>query len=192
MLAPVPVAVRASSAGVPGVSAATVRAAAEAMLRALRLDDAELSIVLCGDARMRTLNRHYRGKDRTTDVLAFALREGTALAHGDPRALGDVVISLPTAARQARAAGKGTAEEVRMLLAHGLLHLLGDDHRTLVQARRMSARTDLLLAASVAPPRTARGREAGPGRPPRRPVGYSLLGGRRNRRVSKIAPRRSR
>ena len=192
MLARVPVAVRVSSARRPGLSAASVRAAAEAMLRALRLDDAELSIVLCGDARMRTLNRQYRGKDRSTDVLAFALHEGKTLVHADPRVLGDVVISLPTAARQARAAGRAAADEVRMLLAHGLLHLLGDDHRTLAQARRMSARTDALLAASATRPRTPRGRALALSAPPRRPVGYSSLADRRIASVSRAAPGRSR
>jgi len=191
MLAPVPVAVRKLSARAPGVSAASVRAAAEAMLRALRLDDAELSIVLCGDARMRTLNRRYRGKDRTTDVLAFALHEGRALAHADLRVLGDVVISLPAATRQARAAGRDPAAEVRMLLAHGLLHLLGDDHRTLAQARRMSARTDALLAASGAGPQTRRGRAPALAAPPRRPVGYSSFGAQRIAAVSGATSRRS-
>jgi probable rRNA maturation factor len=179
MLARVAVVVRAHSVRTRGVSPGSVRSDAEAMLRALRLADCELSIVLCDDRRMRSLNRRHRGKDRTTDVLAFALHDGITLGFADPRWLGDVVISLPTAARQARAQGKGLVDEVRMLLAHGLLHLLGDDHRTLAQARRMSARTDALRAAARARPRTLRGGTSGPERPPGRPVGFSTLAERR-------------
>ena len=188
MLRRVPVAVRVESARTRslGVSAGRVRAAAEAMLRAMRLDEAVLSIVLCDDRRMRELNRDHRGKDKTTDVLAFALREGASLAGADPRVLGDVVISLPTAARQARAAGKATIDEVQMLLAHGLLHLLGDDHRTLAQTRRMAARTDALRAAA-----TARPQPSGGTRPVRRSAAdYSLVVLTRRPRVA--APPRSR
>jgi probable rRNA maturation factor len=68
---------------------------------------------------MRALNRHYRGKDRTTDVLAFP---------GDGGALGDIVISVPYASREARRRGQGRAEELDRLLLHGYLHLLGYDH----------------------------------------------------------------
>jgi probable rRNA maturation factor len=186
MLARVSVVVRAHAVRARGVSVASVRADAEAMLRALRLADSELSIVLCDDRRMRSLNLRHRGKDRTTDVLAFALHDGIALGFADPRWLGDVVISLPTAARQARARGQGVAEEVRMLLAHGLLHLLGDDHRTLAQARRMSARTDALRAAARVRPRTTRGGPRGPGRPPARAVGFSTLA---ERRITSISTR---
>ena len=79
----------------------------------------ELSVLFCGDARMRALNRHYRGKDRPTDVLAFP---------GDAGALGDIVISLPYASREARRRGQGRAGELDRLLLHGYLHLLGYDH----------------------------------------------------------------
>ncbi len=79
----------------------------------------ELSVLLCGDARMRSLNRRYRGKNRSTDVLAFP-------GHG--RALGDIVISVPYAAREARRRGASRAQEVDRLLLHGFLHLLGYDH----------------------------------------------------------------
>jgi probable rRNA maturation factor len=132
-----------------GIAPATVRRRAGRMLAALALPHAELSIVLCDDALMRDLNRRYRGRDRTTDVLAFALREGPSMPAARPVPLGDVVISLPTASRQARAAGKRPLDEVTMLLAHGILHLLGFDHRTAPEERRMRARTDALIAAAV-------------------------------------------
>ena len=69
------------------------------MLEALKLRDAELSILLCDDRTIHALNRTYRRKNKPTDVLAFALREGKPVPGG--KALGDVVISLDTAARQA-------------------------------------------------------------------------------------------
>jgi probable rRNA maturation factor len=123
------------------------------MLQALSLARAELSIVLCDDAVMRELNRRYRRRDRTTDVLAFALREGPRLPAAVAIPLGDVVISVPTAARQARAARKKPLDEITMLLAHGLLHLLGFDHRTVAEERRMRARTDALVGAAGSSPR---------------------------------------
>ncbi len=89
---------------------------------------------------MRSLNRRYRGIDRTTDVLSFSFREG---AFGDlrPDALGDIVVSVPQAERQAREAGHSLVREIEILLIHGLLHLLGYDHeRGPSEARRMRRR----------------------------------------------------
>jgi len=94
---------------------------------------------------MRTLNRRYRGKDRATDVLSFSLREGS-FPHVQPEVLGDIVIAVPTAARQAAEAGHPLAREIEFLLVHGLLHLLGYDHeRGPAEARRMKRRELQLL-----------------------------------------------
>lgn len=94
----------------------------------------ELSLLVCGDARMRALNRRYRGKDRPTDVLSFPGPGGRA-------GLGDVVISAATAARNALAAGRGLAEELDLLALHGFLHCLGYDHETdRGQMERLEAR----------------------------------------------------
>jgi len=79
-----------------------------------------LSVLLCGDSRMRSLNREWRGLDLPTDVLSFA--------SGERGFLGDIVIDVPYAARQARRRGHALQREVQILLAHGLLHLLGYDH----------------------------------------------------------------
>lgn len=130
------------------VAPATVRVRAERMLAALKMPDAELSVLLCDDATIHELNRDYRGKDRPTDVLAFAMREGE---HGDlaPELLGDVVVSLDTARRQAVEHRRAVVDEVTYLLAHGLLHLLGYDHATEAEDRRMRARTDALCAAAA-------------------------------------------
>ena len=129
------------------VRAAEVRWRAERMLEGIQRPDAELSVLLCDDATIHALNRDYRAKDRPTDVLAFAMAEGEG---GDlhPDLLGDVVISLDTARRQAGEGGRTIVHEVTFLLAHGLLHLLGYDHRDEDERRVMMALTDGLVAAA--------------------------------------------
>ncbi len=116
------------------------------MLESLGLDDAELSILLCDDGTIRKLNRQYRKKNKATDVLAFPMQEGPGPAP-HPGLLGDVVISLPTATRQAAEHDRPIIQEVTFLLAHGLLHLLGYDHGSQGEERKMKARTEELLAA---------------------------------------------
>lgn len=116
------------------------------MLASLGLDDAELSILLCDEGTIRQLNRRYRKKNKTTDVLAFPMQEGPGPAP-HPGLLGDVVISLPTAARQAAERDRSIIREVTFLLAHGLLHLLGYDHATKLEEQEMKAKTEELLAA---------------------------------------------
>lgn len=101
----------------------------------------ELTLRLVDDAAIRELNRDYRGKDRPTDVLAFAQREGPA-GKLHPELLGDLVISLETARRQAKA---GLFEEVVFLATHGLCHLLGYDHQTDGEEAEMNARMARLL-----------------------------------------------
>ena len=144
-----------------GMRGSDVRARAERMLAAMRLSDRELSILLCDDPTIHALNREYRHKDKPTDVLAFAMMEGEIGGHA-PGVLGDVVISLDTAARQAREHARSLEDEVTMLLAHGLLHLLGLDHRDRTEERRMTACTDLLRASAITRRRGARGRRRSP------------------------------
>lgn len=140
-----------------GVRSADVRRDAVHLLRVLELD-AELSVVLVDDREMRELNRTYRHVDKPTDVLAFAMREGDGSAL-HPHVLGDVVISLQTAARQAGARAVDVADEVRMLLTHGVLHLLGYDHeRSPAEARRMFRKQRALLADFAAPAKALDGR----------------------------------
>jgi probable rRNA maturation factor len=121
-----------------------VEADAAAVLAAFDLLDAELSIMLCDDATIWPLNRDYRGKDRPTDVLAFAQREGTPVP-GQEHVLGDVVISVETAARQAAERGHTTAHELRVLLVHGICHLLGYDHEQDDEAEVMEAKEREIL-----------------------------------------------
>ncbi|NJD69735.1 MAG: rRNA maturation RNase YbeY [Candidatus Methylomirabilota bacterium] len=99
-------------------------------------DEAECGLVLVGDRTMARLNRYYRGKTGPTDVLSFPMREGS-FASLSPDLLGDVVISTETAERQARASGRSLRDELVALLIHGILHLLGYDHQTPSEARRM-------------------------------------------------------
>ena len=100
--------------------------------------DPEISVVLCDDLFIQSLNAQWRGKDTPTDVLSFAQED-------DPHLLGDIVISLPTAARQADAAGWTLENEVALLEIHGLLHLLGYDDETEAGAWEMQGRTEAAL-----------------------------------------------
>ena len=104
--------------------------------------DPEVALTLTDDDEIHALNRDYRKKDKPTDVLAFAMREGPG---GDltPGLLGDVVISVPTAKRQKQ----GTlAAELELLFSHGLCHLLGYDHRTDREEATMNGRMAALRA----------------------------------------------
>jgi len=113
--------------------------------------------MIVGDNKIRQINREFREKDQATDILSFPQfdsarelkRKLAAVTPGaPPLALGDVVISIDTAQRQARALGdKSAAPRIRTLLIHGVLHLMGYDHeRSIAQARRMFAREHDLAA----------------------------------------------
>ena len=118
-----------------------VRAAARRDGRA----DYEASLQLVGDAEIHALNRVWRRKDRPTDVLAFAQREGPAAAL-HPGVLGDIVISVDMARRQAR---RGLYRELLHLASHGLCHLLGYDHRDDAEEAAMNARAAALRAEAT-------------------------------------------
>jgi rRNA maturation RNase YbeY len=98
---------------------------------------------------MRTLNRRYRGKDETTDVLSFSLREGR-FPSIQPDMLGDIVISIPVAVRQARREGHSISREIDRLLVHGLVHLLGYDHERGPREARRMARKELAFLKGLA------------------------------------------
>ena len=106
--------------------------------------------MLADDATVRELNRTYRGTDAATDVLSFAQSEGEAFAQPDgvPPHIGDVVISLDTAPRQAVEYGQALGDEVSHLLVDGVLHLLGYDHEQPDDAAVMRAREDAILGAA--------------------------------------------
>ena len=117
-------------------AAAVLRAAGRSWVAS----EEELSIALVTDREMRTLNLRWRKQDRPTDVLSFPLEE--------PGILGDVVVSIDTARRQAKEGGWPLAAELRRLLAHGILHCRGYDHESAADARRMAAAERKLLGRS--------------------------------------------
>lgn len=125
---------------------------ARAILSEVGEASAELGILFVGDQRMRSLNRRYRDKDRTTDVLAFAMREAP---HSTAGLLGDVVIAVPTAFRQAKQGQRSLDEELTVLLVHGILHLCGYDHeRSEKEARRMHRRERMVLRSLAQLPKS--------------------------------------
>ncbi len=132
-----------------GVNGRALVATAARLLGVVGASDAALSLSLVGDAAMRDLNRRYRGKDRATDVLSFPLAAG---AHGPvERLLGDVVISVETARKQAAAYDAPLQREIYRLLIHGLLHLIGHDH-VAARERRDMEREERRLADAIALP----------------------------------------
>lgn len=104
-----------------------IRESAEKTLIIEKSENCEVSILLTDDDEIHELNRDYRYVDAPTDVLAFAMREGD---DGDPNSeiLGDVVISIQTAEKQAKEYGHSIEAELALLVVHGTLHLLGYDH----------------------------------------------------------------
>lgn len=121
-----------------------VRADATRLLERVDFAHGELSLVLCDDGFIHALNRAWRHVDAPTDVLSFAMHEGEdADLHGE--LLGDIVISLDTAARQAAEHAHPVEREVRVLLVHGLLHLLGYDHQDPDDAAEMASAEGRLL-----------------------------------------------
>jgi len=124
---------------------------------------AEVSILLCDDARIAELNRAYADEDHATDVLSFSQREGWGAPGG--ALLGDIVVSAETAVRQAAArpgpAAAALEAELLHLCVHGLAHLVGLDHDTPAQERAMWAREAewreaALGSTATAPPRRRR------------------------------------
>jgi rRNA maturation RNase YbeY len=116
-----------------------VLAEARALLAALGQDDAELSVALVDDAAGAKLNRRWRGRTGATDVLSFSLLEGPHARHRGAL-LGDVVIAVGVARRQAHEQGHALADECLRLLIHGVLHLLGYDHARPGEAQVMRAK----------------------------------------------------
>jgi probable rRNA maturation factor len=130
--------------GQAAAASRALKAAARRYLAALGLGGRELSLLLVSDAAIKKLNRVHRGKAKATDVLSFPQEEpAQASRAGGP--IGDVVISLHTAQRQAEEGGWSLAAELRRLLAHGLLHCLGHDHQRPAEAKRMAAAELALL-----------------------------------------------
>ena len=123
----------------PGIKVAPIREVIEKTLEGEKKLDSEVSVLIVSDARIRELNRLYRGVDAPTDVLAFAMGEGM-FADLHPELLGDVVLSAERAEAQAVEAGHSLMEELRLLTIHGTLHLLGYEDETASGRARMRRR----------------------------------------------------
>jgi probable rRNA maturation factor len=120
------------------------------ILDALKSPEGEISILLVDDLQIAAMNRRFLGREGPTNVIAFPMQEGR-FSGLSPNLLGDVVISVDTAHREARAAGLALDERVTQLLVHGMLHLCGYDHEhDAAEARRMAAKSRALLAKILA------------------------------------------
>ncbi len=118
---------------------------ARALLNALDRADAELSILVVDDRQIAAVNRQYLNRTGPTNVIAFPMQEGDCSGI-NPQLLGDVVISIETAEREAAVSGVTTEERFTELLIHGILHLLGYDHETNeADAAEMAEKSDALL-----------------------------------------------
>jgi rRNA maturation RNase YbeY len=140
------------------VDGADLRATAAAALAHEGQGGRAVTLVVIDDAAVREMNARYRSVDRVTDVLAFAARQATERfveAPGAAHYLGDVIIAYPRAAAQAEAAGHAAAEELRLLVVHGCLHLLGYDHATPSEQAAMWARQEEILAGLPRPTQAA-------------------------------------
>ncbi|MGB5181662.1 MAG: rRNA maturation RNase YbeY [Xanthobacteraceae bacterium] len=165
-----------------GTAKAVVRRALKQAATALSTKSAELAIVLTDDAAMRRLNRNWRGVDAPTNVLSFATknpgnrhmrdRVSDELDKRLGKHLGDIVLAYETVKREARREGKPFDHHLAHLAVHGFLHLLGYDHASSAQARRMETIERAVLRDLAVPdPYRANHSTAGHGgrRPAKRP-----------------------
>jgi probable rRNA maturation factor len=113
---------------------------------------ARFTILLTGDARLRDLNHHFRGKDKTTNVLSFPA------AANDDGHMGDIALAWGVASAEAKAAGKSIADHASHLVVHGVLHLAGFDHEKARDAEKMeSLEVKILSRLGIADPYAVRG-----------------------------------
>jgi rRNA maturation RNase YbeY len=131
------------------VSADVLRSIAETAYGITGKEPRDVSLLVCDDETIRTLNRRYRKLDMPTDVLSFSMDEG--MWQGVRNSIiGDIIISTDTAARQARALEKSIDAEFRLLFTHGLLHLLGYDHADDESSALMERITSRIVAEATA------------------------------------------
>ncbi len=131
-----------------------IRKDANTILSLCGVDDIELSILIMNNRSIRELNKKYRGIDKPTDVLAFppspvpSPHRGEGTGEGDPlRLLGDIVISLEKSHAQAEERGHSPEQEFKILMTHGILHLLGYDHEvSRSEAQRMKRKEKIILS----------------------------------------------
>ena len=122
-----------------------IRQTVRVILNALDCPEGEISILIVDDSRIEELNRQYLQRRGPTNVIAFAMRDGE-FSHVSPQLLGDVVISMDTAAREAEDAAISLQRRFDELLVHGILHLFGYDHETSrAEVRVMEEKSQQLL-----------------------------------------------
>ncbi len=146
------------------VEEAWLEAAARATLRACGRDALSLSILVVEDEELRRYNRLYRQQDAPTDVLSFAVQEGSQLSAEMPDALaaqldaelGDLLLAFPYASRQAERHGHSLSAELQLLVVHGTLHLLGYDHDTESRQDEMWRKQSEILSSLTAEDLTPR------------------------------------
>ncbi len=137
-----------------GVDLDGLKVVLQTAARTMNVPEKTVTVVtLTGDENLREYNSRYRGLDEPTDVLAFAARERPTdmrfqAPPGTEDWLGDIVISVPRARRQAKEAGHPVNDEVRLLAVHGFLHLLGYDHAEDAEEATMTALTKRILAGA--------------------------------------------
>ena len=126
------------------------------ILRFLSMEDKEVSVLLVNDRKIKRLNQSFRNKNTSTDVLSFSqFEEGKGF---DSILLGDVVVSLESAFKQAKDHGLSFEEELILLIIHGLLHLLGYDHEISTKEQHRMQKKTLELFRQIFPSRTSTGK----------------------------------
>ena len=137
---------------------AWLAAAAQATLHACGRDGQALSVLVVDDDELRRFNRIYRQQDTATDVLSFAVQEGSPLSQEIPEALtaeldaelGDLMLAFPYASRQSERYGHSLAAELQLLVVHGTLHLIGYDHDTPARQEEMWRKQSEILNSLTA------------------------------------------
>ena len=120
--------------------------ARRAISAAINDNKVSLSLLFTSDAKIREINRQWRGKAATTNVLSFPVSAKTPVPAGEPRPLGDIALAFGVISREAEEQKKPIAHHVTHLIVHGALHLLGYDHETDSEAEAMEAREIMILA----------------------------------------------
>lgn len=133
------------------VSTVKIKSVIQKMLKEVGYDDFDIGLLLTTDATIRRYNKTYRKKDKATDILSFPyhtdLKPGQDVAVFEPedKNLGDMIISLEFAKKDARAKKRSLSEHLSILLAHGVAHLLGYDHKTDKEYKKMQRFEERLL-----------------------------------------------
>ncbi len=118
------------------VNVPLARQSMAAILKSLEMEGHEVSLLFVDDAEITEINRHYLGRNHPTNVIAFSMNEGD-FGTINPLLLGDIVISVETALRDARAGELPLEDEINYLMIHGVLHLVGYDHEQAWEAEEM-------------------------------------------------------